>query len=126
MTAISVLGIDLGKTSCSMAGLDNAGKAALRRRVQRDVLGALLGKLPPCVVAMEACCGAHFVGRAAQAQGHQVRLMPPGYGRPYEGAEERRSGCGGDRRGGDTADDALRAAQGRGGLAPLSRTPLLG
>ena len=46
-------------------------------------LPALLAKLPPCVVAMEACCGAHHVGRGAQALGHQVRLMPPEYVRPY-------------------------------------------
>jgi transposase len=88
MTAVSVLGIDLGKNSCSVVGLDNAGRVVLRRRVARDGLAALLAKLPACIVAMEACCGAHFVGRAAQAHGHQVRLMPPEYVRPYVKAQK--------------------------------------
>ena len=86
--AISVLGIDLGKNSCSVVGLDNTGRVVLRRRVARAGLAELLSKLPPCVVAMEACCGAHFVGRAAQARGHQVRLMPPEYVRPYVKAQK--------------------------------------
>jgi transposase len=88
MTAISVLGIDLGKNSCSVAGLDDAGRVVQRRRVPRHGLAAVLAKLPPCVVAMEACCGAHFVGRAARAEGHQVRLMPPEYVRPYVKAQK--------------------------------------
>jgi len=83
MSAISVLGIDLGKNSCGVVGLDKAGAVVLRRRVARDGVATLLAKLPSCIVAMEACCGAHFVGRAAQAHGHQVRLMPPEYVRPY-------------------------------------------
>ena len=90
MTAISILGIDLGKNSCSVVGLDNAGKVVLRRRVARDGLTALLAKLPlpACIVAMEACCGAHFVGRAARTHGHQVRPMPPEYVRPYVKAQK--------------------------------------
>ena len=87
MTGIAVLGIDLGKNSCSVAGLDETGRVVLRRRVSRDGLAALLAKLRGCVVAMEACCGAHHVGRAAQAQGHRVRLMPPEYVRPYVKAQ---------------------------------------
>ena len=75
MKSVAVLGIDLGKNSCSVAGLDEAGRVVLRRRLPRDGLAALLDKQPGCVVAMEACCGAHFVGRSAQARGHEVRLM---------------------------------------------------
>jgi transposase len=83
MQEIAVLGIDLGTTSCSVAGMAVGGQFVLRRRVARDGIAALLVKLPPCVVAMEACCGAHHVGRGAAALGHQVRLMPPEYVRPY-------------------------------------------
>lgn len=83
MTGIAFLGIDLGKTSCSVAGLDGAGRVVMRRRLARDALPTLLLKLPSCVVAMEACCGAHYVGRMAQQHGHEVRLMPPEYVRPY-------------------------------------------
>jgi transposase len=53
---VAVLGIDLGKNVCSLTGFDG-GKVTLRRRMKRDRLPALAERLPPCVVAMEACCG---------------------------------------------------------------------
>lgn len=62
-SSVTVLGIDLGKNSCSLVGPT--------------------AKLPACVVAMEACCGAHHLGRLLAAQGHAVRLMSPEYVRPY-------------------------------------------
>lgn len=80
---ISVLGIDLGKNSCSVVGLDDAGHVVMRRRVNRDGVVKLASKLPPCIMAMEACCGAHHLGRLLDAMGHQVRLMSPEYVRPY-------------------------------------------
>ena len=83
MKNIQILGIDLGKNSCSVVGLDAAGKVLLRRRVRRDGIIALAAKLPGCVVAMEACCGAHHLGRLLAAQGHEVRLMSPEYVRLY-------------------------------------------
>jgi transposase len=52
---IAVLGIDLGKNSCSVVGLDGTGKITLRRRMQRKTIVALAAKLSPCIVAMEAC-----------------------------------------------------------------------
>ena len=88
MSVVAVLGIDLGKTSCSVVGMSAGGEVSMRRCVSRDGLPRLLEKLPPCVVAMEACCGAHFVGRAAAALGHEVRLMPPEYVRPYVKAQK--------------------------------------
>ena len=88
MLEVSVLGIDLGKTSFSVVGMSASGQVVLRRRVARAGIAALLTKLPPCVVAMEACCGAHHVGRGAATLGHQVRLMPPEYVRPYVKAQK--------------------------------------
>jgi transposase len=88
MRTIAVLGIDLGKSSCSLAGLDASGAVVLRRRTGRQGILALAERLPPCVVAMEACCGAHHLGRALRAQGHQVRLMSPEYVRPYVKAQK--------------------------------------
>ena len=85
---IAVLGLDLGKNSCSMAGLDAAGRVVLRRRMHRDGIIRLAAKLPACVVAMEACCGAHHLGRVLQGQGHEVRLMSPEYVRPYVKAQK--------------------------------------
>lgn len=87
-TAIATLGIDLGKNSCSLAGLDASGAVVLRRRMTRDGLVAFAAALPACVVAMEACCGAHFLGRTFAAQGHTVRLMSPEYVAPYVKAQK--------------------------------------
>ena len=80
---IAVLGIDLGKNSCSVVGLDASGRVVLRRRLQRKGVIKLAADLPGCVMAMEACCGAHHLGRRLRDQGHQVRLMSPEYVRPY-------------------------------------------
>jgi transposase len=96
-TPIAVLGIDLGKNSCSLAGLDATGAVVMRRKMIREGLLAFAAGLPSCVVAMEACCGAHFLGRTFEAHGHEVRLMSPEYVQPYVKAQDRRSGCGGDR-----------------------------
>src|SRR3954470_22295648 len=88
MRKVAVLGIDLGKNSCSLAGLDASGAVVLRRRTGRQGILALAERLPPCVVAMEACCGAHHLGRLLRARGHQVRLMSPEYVRPYVKAQK--------------------------------------
>jgi transposase len=85
---IAVLGVDLGKNCCSLVGLDGLGKVVLRRRMRRETVIAFASKLPSCVVAMEACCGAHHMGRALTAQGHEVRLMSPEYVRPYVKAQK--------------------------------------
>lgn len=83
MSDVAVLGIDLGKTSCSVAGLDAAGLVVLRRRVAREALEGLLRKLPPCTVAMEACCGAHHVSPARRrierrrGAGHRAPFAMP-------------------------------------------------
>ena len=85
---IAVLGIDLGKNVCSVVGLDPSGAVVLRRRVRRDTLIDLVAKLPSCIVGMEACCGAHHLGRLFAAQGHDIRLMSPEYVRPYVKAQK--------------------------------------
>jgi transposase len=60
---IVVLGIDLGKNLCSLVGLDGTGRVVRRRRMRRDSVAGFAGQFPGCVVAVEACCGAHFLGR---------------------------------------------------------------
>ena len=85
---ISVLGVDLGKNVCSVVGLDASGAVVMRRKVRRETLIALAEKLAPCVVGMEACCGAHHLGRVFTAHGHDVRLMSPEYVRPYIKAQK--------------------------------------
>jgi transposase len=88
MKDVQILGVDLGKNSCSVVGLDAAGRVLLRRRMRREGVIGLAAKLPGCVVAMEACCGAHHLGRLLVAQGHEVRLMSPEYVRPYVKAQK--------------------------------------
>ena len=85
---IAVLGIDLGKNSCSVVGLDSTGAVIKRRRMRPENLVAFTETLPACIVAMEACCGAHHLGRTMSSQGHQVRLMSPEYVRPYVKAQK--------------------------------------
>jgi len=85
---IAVLGIDLGKNSCSAVGLDKAGRVVLLRRLSRHSLIKLATQMPSCVMAMEACCGAHHLGRVLRAHGHHVRLMPPEYVQPYVKAQK--------------------------------------
>ena len=85
---IAVLGIDLGKNSSSVVGLDSTGAVIKRRRMRPESIAAFTEKLPACIVAMEACCGAHHLGRMMAGQGHRVRLMSPEYVRPYVKAQK--------------------------------------
>lgn len=85
---IAVLGIDLGKNSCSLVGLDRTGAVVKRRRMRLESIAAFTKIMPSCIVAMEACCGAHHFGRLLTAQGHTVRLMSPEYVRPYVKAQK--------------------------------------
>jgi len=84
---IAVLGIDLGKNSCSLVGLDQNGAVVMRRRMRPGSIVGFTRSLSACIVAMEACCGAHHLGRQLVAQGHAVRLMSPEYVRPYVKAQ---------------------------------------
>lgn len=85
---IDVLGIDLGKNTCSVVGLDQKGKVLLRRRVRRSSLPQLVESLSPRVTGMEACCGAHHLGRQFSTLGHTVKLMPPEYVKCYVKAQK--------------------------------------
>jgi len=85
---IAVLGIDLGKNSCSLASPGGSGAVVKLHRMRPETIAAFTAKLPPCVIGMEACCGAHHLGRHLAAQGHEVRLMLPAYVRPYVKAQK--------------------------------------
>jgi transposase len=86
--SIVILGVDLGKNSCSIVGVDATGAIVTRRSMRRQTLIDYILKLPVCVVAMEACCGAHHLGRLFVARGHEVRLISPEYVRPYVKAQK--------------------------------------
>jgi len=85
---IAVLGIDLGKNSCSLAGMDASGAVIMRKRMTRDAIVTFAASLPACIIAMEACCGAHFLGRTLAGYGHTLRLMSPEYVQPYVKAQK--------------------------------------
>lgn len=85
---VAILGVDLGKDICSVVGFDGGGAVRLRRRMRRKTLIRFAAELPGCVIAMESCCGAHHIGRIFAGQGHEVRLMPPEYVRPYVKAQK--------------------------------------
>jgi transposase len=88
LAGIAVIGIDLGKNSGSLAALDGKGAVVKRWRMRRASIVAFAKDLPPCIIAMEACCGAHHLGRLLAKQGHQIRLMAPEYVRPYVKAQK--------------------------------------
>lgn len=80
---IDVLGIDLGKNVCSLVGLDETGRVTFRKTIRRYRTLIEVEKHRPRIVAMEACCGAHFFTPPMQALGCEVRLMSPEYVKPY-------------------------------------------
>jgi transposase len=80
---LQVLGIDLGKAVFHLVGLDSTGRAVIRKRCSRTQLLAFTANLQVQWIGMEACSGAHFLGRALREQGHEVRLMPAQYVKPY-------------------------------------------
>ena len=80
---LQALGIDLAKNVFHLVGLDANGQVVVRRRCSRGQLLAFTANVEVQVIGMEACSGAHFLGRALRKQGHEVRLMPAQYVKPY-------------------------------------------
>ena len=83
MSEIITVGLDLAKNVFQAHGADVSGRVVLRKKLRRDQVLAFFAQLPACVVAMEACGGAHFWGREIGKLGHEVRLIPPAYVRPF-------------------------------------------
>ena len=81
--AIAVIGIDIGKNSFHLVGQDRRGALVLRQKWSRGQVEARLANLPPCLIGMEACVGAHHLSRKLGSLGHDARLMPAKYVRPY-------------------------------------------
>lgn len=80
---IHAAGIDIGKYVFHFVGLDESGEVVIKKRFSRTQLLTYTANLAVGVIGMEACSGAHFLGRALEGQGHQVRLMPAQYVRPF-------------------------------------------
>jgi transposase len=80
---VAVVGIDIGKNSFHIVGLDQRGAIVLRQKWSRGQVEARFANMPPCLVGMEACVGAHHLSRKLNSLGHDARLMPAKYVRPY-------------------------------------------
>src|SRR6202166_2929058 len=80
---IHTIGIDLGKTSFHLVGLNERGEGVVRKKFSRAQLLRFTANRKVHVIGMESCGGAHFLGRALQEQGHEVRLIPAQYVKPY-------------------------------------------
>jgi transposase len=83
MNVVSTLGIDLAKNTFSMHGVDAQGAVVVRRTISRNKLAELVMQLPPCLIGMEACSGAHEWARRFSGFGHSVKLMAPKFVAPY-------------------------------------------
>ena len=81
--AVAVVGIDIGKNSFHVVGLDSRGAIVLRQKWWRGQVEARFANIPSCLIGMEACVGAHHLSRKLRTLGHDARLMPAKYVRPY-------------------------------------------
>ena len=137
MQQLTTIGIDLAKSVFQVHGVDVEGATLVKRKLRRAQVLTFFAGLAPCLVGMEACAGAHFWARELQALGHDVRIMPPSYVKPYvkRGKTDGETGpwpqmrprkpverCGGDLRSGDAPDDAVRAGE-VGGAAGSASGP---
>jgi transposase len=80
---VTTIGLDLAKHVFQVHGADREGRTVLRKRLRRGEVEAFFRALPPCLVGMEACGTAHHWARVIGAVGHEVRLLPPSYVKPY-------------------------------------------
>jgi transposase len=83
LSTVAVIGIDIGKNSFHVVGLDGDGAIVLRQKWSRGQVEARLANAPLCLIGMEACVGAHHLSRKLKALGHDARLMRAKYVRPY-------------------------------------------
>ena len=83
MGEVSTIGLDLAKSVFQAHGAEASGAVVFRRKLRRDQLLGFFAGQAPCVVAMEACASAHYWAREIAALGHETRLIPPAYVKPF-------------------------------------------
>jgi len=83
MNEIITIGVDLAKSVFQLHGVDESGKPVLRRQLRRSQMLEFFQRLPSCLVGIEACASAHYWARELAKLGHEARLMPPAYVKPY-------------------------------------------
>ena len=80
---VATIGLDIGKNTFHLVGLDKRGAIAMRIKVSRNQLIRRLVNLPPCLIGLEAGSGSHHIARQIQPLGHDVRLIPAQYVKPF-------------------------------------------
>ena len=80
---LAVLGIDLAKLSFQLHGVDDKGNTVLKKKLNRNKLCKFIAKLPPCIIGLEACGGAHYWTRVFQQFGHKVKIIAPQFVKPF-------------------------------------------
>jgi transposase len=80
---VTTIGLDIAKNVFQVHGVDEHGRVVLRKRLARGRVLAFFANLPRCLIGLEACGGAHHWARELNRLGHEVRLMPPQYVKPY-------------------------------------------
>ena len=83
MTKITTVGLDLAKSVFQVHGADQDGRPVVRKKLRRAQVLGFFAELPPCLIGLEACASAHYWARELQALGHEVRLIPPQYVKPF-------------------------------------------
>lgn len=83
MQAITTIGLDIAKSVFQIHGVDAEGRVVVRQRLKRARVLPFFKKLGPCLVGIEACASSHYWAREITALGHEVKLMPPAYVKPY-------------------------------------------
>lgn len=83
MNQVVTIGLDIAKSVFQLHGVDAEGAIVFRKRLTRARMRTFFERLPPCLVGMEACGSSHYWGRELSALGHDVRLIPPSYVKPY-------------------------------------------
>ena len=83
MEQMATIGLDLAKSVFQVHGIGKNGAIVVQRRLRRSQVLSFFAKQPPCVVGIEACASSHFWAREIGALGHDVRLMPAAYVKPY-------------------------------------------
>ena len=82
-STVATIGIDIGKNTFHLVGLDERGAIVPRRKLSRGQVVVRLANIPPCLVGMEACVGAHHLSRQLLALGHDVKLVPGQFVKPF-------------------------------------------
>ena len=110
---IASIGIDLGKTTFHLVAVGEQSKVVVRKKFSRKQLLVYTANLQSSLIGIEACSGAHFIGTALRSQGHDARLIPAQFVKPYLKSNENDFLDAEDRRGGGATEHGLRSHQDR-------------